>query len=84
VIAPAGITRANPASRPRAATNRASAALSQTGLVFGIATTVVTPPATAARAPVEIVSLPSSPGSRRWTCRSTRPGSTHRPRQSTT
>ncbi len=84
VIAPAGSTRANPASRPRAATNRATAAVSQTGLVFGIATTVVTPPAAAARVPVAMVSFPSSPGSRRCTCRSTRPGSTHLPRQSIT
>src|SRR2546427_277736 len=59
--APAGRTRAGPASRARAGTKRATEALSRTGLVFGIAPSVVMPPATAARAPVAMVSLPSSP-----------------------
>ncbi len=84
VMEPAGRTRAKPASLARAWTNRATDALSQTGLVLGMATTVVTPPAAAARAPVAMVSFPSSPGSRRCTCRSTRPGRIHSPRQSTT
>src|SRR5712692_1491231 len=84
VMAPAGSTRANPASRARACTNLATEALSQTGRVFGMAMTVVTPPAAAARVPEAMVSFPSSPGSRRCTCRSTNPGRTRRPRQSTT
>ena len=84
VMAPAGSTRANPASRARACTNRATDALSQTGRVFGMATRVVIPPAAAARVPVAMVSFASSPGSRRCTCRSTSPGSTSSPRQSTT
>jgi hypothetical protein len=46
------------------------------GLVLGIATTVVNPPAAAARAPVAMVSFCSKPGWRRWTCRSTKPGQT--------
>ena len=39
---------------------------------------VVKPPAAAARVPVSMSSLYSWPGSRRWTCRSIRPGTTHR------
>src|SRR5690606_15680022 len=49
-----------------------------------MATTAANPPAAAARAPVSMVSLYSSPGSRRWTCRSISPGTIHFPRQSIT
>src|SRR5215472_3365909 len=41
--------------------------------------TVVNPPATAARPPDAMSSLYSWPGSRRWVCRSTKPGATHSP-----
>ena len=47
-----------------------------TGFVFGIAQIVVTPPCTAALPPVSSVSLYSSPGSLRCTCRSINPGNT--------
>ena len=53
--------------------------LSTTGFVFGIAQTVVTPPAAAAREPVMISSLYVSPGSRKCTCRSINPGITYLP-----
>ena len=46
--------------------------------------TEVTPPASAAAAPVAIVSSSSLPGSRRWTWMSIRPGQTIRPRASMT
>ena len=58
---------------------RVTAGLSFIGSVFGIAQTLVQPPATAAAAPVAIVSLYSWPGSRRCTCRSIKPGATIRP-----
>ena len=54
------------------------------GVVFGIAQTAVNPPAAAARVPVAMSSLYSCPGSRRWVCRSMRPGMTHCPRTSIT
>ena len=59
-------------------------ALSQTGLVFGMHTTVVKPPAAAASVPLRISSLCVWPGSRKWTWISTRPGATTRPVASTT
>src|SRR5690606_21625195 len=49
-----------------------------------MATTAANPPAGAARAPVSVVSVYSSPSSRRWTCGSIRPGTIHFPRQSST
>src|SRR3989344_4662833 len=49
------------------------------GLVFGIATAAVMPPASAEREPVSKVSLSSLPGSRKCTCRSMSPGVTVRP-----
>src|SRR2546429_327557 len=49
-----------------------------------MAHTALNPPAAAARAPVAIVSTSSLPGSRKWTCRSTRPGATTWPRTSRT
>src|SRR3990172_3907950 len=44
------------------------------GLVLGIASTVVNPPARAAAVPVDQSSLWVWPGSRMWVCTSTRPG----------
>ena len=44
------------------------------GFVLGMQATDVNPPATAARAPVLIVSLCSNPGSRKCTCMSIQPG----------
>ncbi len=44
--------------------------------MFGIAAIVVKPPLAAASVPVAIVSLCSAPGSRKWTCKSTKPGKT--------
>ena len=51
-------------------------ALSIAGDVFGMQTTEVNPPRAAAAVPVAMVSLAVWPGSRRWTCRSIRPGQT--------
>lgn len=44
------------------------------GMVFGIASIIVIPPAKAARVTVSHVSLCSCPGSRVWTCVSMNPG----------
>ena len=49
--------------------------LSATGLVLAIANTAVYPPRAAAAEPVSMSSAYSRPGSRRWVCRSTKPGS---------
>src|SRR5712692_272675 len=84
VIAPAGSTSHSPALSARFRTSMTTAALSATGSVFGIAHTAVYPPAAAARDPVSTVSLCSYPGSRRWACRSTRPGAITRPSPSRT
>ena len=51
------------------------------GLVFGMSNTAASPPSTAALVPVGMVSTDLSPGSRRCTCGSIRPGSTCRPRR---
>ena len=59
------------------------AAVSMVGLVFGMAQMVVNPPAAAALVPLAIVSLSSKPGSRRWQCRSTKPGAMTIPLTST-
>src|SRR5690606_6525481 len=64
-MAPAAVERA---------TASASGVLSG-GVVLGIASTVVTPPARAAAVPVAKSSLCSPPGTRRWVCTSARPGS---------
>jgi len=45
------------------------------GCVFGMASTIVMPPASAAAVPVANVSLCGAPGSRRCTCTSMKPGS---------
>ncbi len=52
------------------------------GEVFGMQTTVVKPPAAAARVPLAMVSFADWPGSRRWTWMSMSPGATTRPRAS--
>ena len=54
-------------------------AWSLTGSVFGMQATAVNPPATAAAAPLAIVSLCSCPGSRRCTWMSINPGATIQP-----
>ena len=59
--------------------NSIPASVSIGGFVFGMHTTDVNPPAAAAAVPVAIVSRPSWPGSRRWTCMSMKPGTTHFP-----
>jgi hypothetical protein len=51
-----------------------AASVSSGGLVLGMQQTVVNPPATAAAAPVAMVSSSSLPGSRKWTWMSSRPG----------
>ena len=57
-MAPAGYTRASPASSARCRTSRVTSAESFTGRVLGIATTEVKPPATAALRPGEDGLLP--------------------------
>src|SRR5918995_1318664 len=64
--------------------NSTPATSSITGSVLGRHTIDVTPPAAAARLPVSIVSLCSSPGSRSCTRMSIRPGASTRPWQSWT
>src|SRR5215469_3344482 len=54
------------------------------GSVLGRQTTLVTPPAAAALAPLAMVSICSSPGSRSWTRMSTSPGARQWPAQRTT
>jgi hypothetical protein len=44
------------------------------GVVFGIPSTIVTPPASAAAVPVAKSSLCSPPGTRKWVCTSINPG----------
>ena len=82
--APIGCTRAPPASAARSRMKRVTAPLSFTGSVFAMQAIDVKPPASAAATPVATVSLYSCPGSRRWTCMSTRPGRTSSPRASST
>ncbi len=84
VTAPTGCTSTSPAVRPRSRTRSAASAVSVTGEVLAIASTAVNPPSAAAREPVSTVSASSRPGSRRWVCRSTRPGRATRPSASIT
>ena len=67
--------------RPRARSSLSSsaAAVTVSGLVFGISNTAVTPPITAASEPVSRSSLCSAPGSRKCTCVSMTPGRMVRP-----
>ncbi len=50
--------------------------------MLGIVQIAVKPPAAAAAVPEAMSSLYSSPGSRRWVCRSINPGAIHSPRRS--
>ena len=77
VTAPTGKTSQCPASRPSRQTCSTTPAVSATGSVLAIAWTAVKPPSAAAWVPVSTVSASSRPGSRRWVCRSTRPGQQH-------
>src|SRR3954454_20967807 len=78
-IAPVGKTLTQDVSKARSLIQAIVLGLSATGAVFGMQTTVVNPPAAAARAPEAIVSLWENPGSRRWTCISINPGATIKP-----
>ena len=75
VTAPTGCTSQWPAARPSRQICSVTPAVSATGSVLAIACTAVNPPSAAARVPVSMVSASSRPGSRRWVCRSTSPGS---------
>src|SRR5277367_4217539 len=77
--APIGQTRTLPAAAARSTMERVTEALSFTGCVFGMQQTAVNPPRAAERVPVSMVSDISWPGSRRWQCRSMKPGATMRP-----
>ena len=48
-------------------------------VVLAIASTAVNPPRAAASVPDSTVSASSRPGSRKWVCRSTRPGNATSP-----
>ena len=76
--APIGHTRTGDTAAARSRIERVTDALSFTGRVFGIGHTAVNPPRAAARVPVSIVSEDSPPGSRRWQCKSIKPGATIR------
>src|ERR1700728_460789 len=80
--APIGHTRTAPDAAARSTIERVTEALSFTGCVFGMQQTAVNPPRAADFAPVSMVSDISPPGSRRWQCRSMKPGATMRPRAS--
>ncbi len=71
-------------SRARRWMKSTMAGSSTTGSVSGCSTTEVTPPAAAALAADFSVSLGSEPGSPVLTLRSTRPGASSTPSQSTT
>src|SRR5579875_943629 len=83
VRVPAGRTSAQ-APLAASRTWRTTPAQSAGGCVLGMATTAVKPPSAAARAPVSMDSASSPPGSRRWQCKSTRPGATMQPVASST
>ena len=70
--------------RAASRSERRTVASSTAGSVFGIATTATKPPAAAARVPESRSSLCSWPGTRRWTCGSTKPGNRCRPSPSST
>src|SRR4051794_4569864 len=79
VTAPTGKTSQWPCCWPSRQTCSTTPAVSATGSVLAIAWTAVKPPTAAAWVPVSTVSASSRPGSRRWVCRSTRPGSSTQP-----
>ena len=68
------------AAAARSRIERVTEALSFTGRVLGMGHTAVNPPRAAARVPVSMVSEDSPPGSRRWQCKSMKPGATIRVR----
>src|SRR5262245_51092844 len=74
-----GQTRTLPTAWARSMIARVTEALSFTGFVLGMGQTAVKPPRAAARVPLSMVSEDSSPGSRRWQCRSMKPGATSKP-----
>ena len=74
VTAPIGNTSSKPVACPSRYTCSTTPAVSATGEVFAIALKAVKPPFTPAREPDSTVSASSLPGSRRWVCKSTRPG----------
>ncbi len=84
VMAPMGKTCTAPSRRARSMMKSVTDWLSLTGVVLAMQHTDVKPPRAAARVPVAMVSMSSRPGSRRWTCRSTKPGQTTFPRASRT
>ena len=83
LTAPIGTTCADPLARPTSSRCSAASAVSVTGEVLAMASTAVKPPRAAAAVPDATVSASSRPGSRRWVCRSTRPGSATSPYAST-
>src|SRR5258708_21873842 len=76
--APIGHTRTLETAAACSMMDRVTETLSFTGRVLGIGQTAVNPPRAAARVPVSIVSEDSPPGSRRWQCKSMKPGATIR------
>src|SRR6266571_3664404 len=82
--APMGHTRTLAPAFARSRMKRVTEALSFTGFVLGMQQTAVNPPRAAARVPVSIVSEDSCPGSRKWQCRSIKPGAMIRPEASNT
>src|SRR5579863_7368932 len=79
LAAPLGQTRTLADALARSRIPRVTEAESFTGFVFGMQQTAVKPPRAAARVPVSIVSEDSNPGSRKWQCRSIKPGATMSP-----
>ncbi len=76
VIAPLTKTFTAPSRSARSWMSATVPAESIAGDVLGMQTTEVKPPRAAAAVPVAIFSLAVWPGSRKWTCRSIRPGET--------
>ncbi len=79
VIAPVGKTLTHDSRAAFSWIHETTLGLSTGGLVFGMQTTDVKPPAAAARVPLAMVSFADWPGSRRCTWMSMRPGATTRP-----
>ena len=76
VMAPVTKTLTTPCCAARSWMSATVPALSIAGDVLGMQTTEVNPPRAAAAVPVAMVSLAVWPGSRKWTCRSIKPGQT--------
>src|SRR5512134_865751 len=79
VTAATGNTLTAPSVRALSRMKRVTSGWSLTGFVFAMHATDVNPPAAAAIVPERMSSFHSYPGSRRWTCISTSPGTTHIP-----